>query len=92
MHFVFLKVSYKFVQLTLFVELRRCVPIKAPVYKDISIFSCALCFVVTVYYTIVPLTLFVELKRFVPIKAPDCKYISIFNCGLSFVVKVSYSF
>ena len=66
-------------------------PIKASVYKDISIFSCALCFVLKVYYNIVSLTLFVELKRFVPIKAPVCKDISIFNCALCFVVKVYYN-
>ena len=60
-------------------------------YKDISIFNCALCFVVKVYYNFVPLSLFVELWRFIPIKAPVYKDISIFNCALDFVVKVYYN-
>ena len=77
--------KYNFFPLTLFVELRRLRPINGPVYKDISIFNCALCFVVNVYFNFVPLTLFVELRRFIPIKAPVYKDISIFNCALCFV-------
>ena len=69
MHFD-VKVYYNIVPLTLFVELSRFIPIKAPVYKDISIINCALCFVLKVYYNIVPLTFFVELSRFTLIKAP----------------------
>ena len=61
-------------------------------YKDISIFNCALRFVVKVYYNMVPLTLFVELSRFIPVKAPVYKDTSIFNCALCFVVKVCYIF
>ena len=80
-----MKVNYNFVPLILFVELSRFIPIKAPVYKDISIFNCALCFVVKVYYNVVPLTLFVKLRRFIPIKAPVYKDISIFNCALYFL-------
>ena len=71
--------------MTLFVELRRLRPKNGPVYKDISIFNCALCFVVKVYYNFVPLTLFVELRRFIPIKAPVYKNIIIFNCALYFL-------
>ena len=51
-------------------------------YKGVSIFNCAFCFVVKVYYNFVPLTLFVELRRFIPRKAPVYKDISIFNCAL----------
>ena len=57
-------------------------PIKAPFYKDISIFNCALCFFVKVFYNFVPLPLFVELSRLIPIKAPVYKDISIFNCAV----------
>ena len=73
---------YHFVQLSLLVVLRRFIPISRLVYKDVSIFNCALCFVVKVYYNFVPLTLFVELRRFIPRKAPVYKDISIFNCAL----------
>ena len=73
------KVNYNFVPLTLFVELSRLLPIKASVYKDITIFNCELCFVVKVYYNFFPLTLFVESSRCIPIKAPVYKDISIFN-------------
>ena len=55
---------------------------KAPVYKNISIFNCALCFVVKVYYHFVQLSLLVGLRRFIPIKAPVYKDIGIFNCAL----------
>ena len=61
-------------------------------YKDISIFNCALYIVANVYYNIFPLILFVKLRRFIPIKAPVYKDISIFNCALFFVVKVYYPF
>ena len=60
------KVYYHFVQLSLLVVLWRFVPINGPVYKDISIFNCALCFVVKVYYNFVPLALFVELSELYP--------------------------
>ena len=76
------KVYYNFFPFTLFLELRRFIPIKAPVYKDISIFNCALCFVVKVYYHFVQLSLLVELRRFIPMKAPVYKDIGIFNCAL----------
>ena len=76
---------YNIVPLTLFVELRSFIPLKAPVYKDISIFNCALSFVVEVYYNFVPLPLFLELSIFIPIKEPLYKDISIFNCALFFV-------
>ena len=78
---------YNIVPLILFVELSRFIHIKAPVYKDISIFNCGLSFVVKVSYNFVQITLFVELRRFIPTKAPVYKDISIFNCALCFVVK-----
>ena len=59
------KIYYNFVVLTLFVELSRFITITEPLYKDTSVFSCALCFVVKVYYNFVPLNLFVELSRFI---------------------------
>ena len=86
------KMYYDILPLTLFVDLSRFIPIKAPVYKDISIFKCARCFVLKVYYNFDQLTLFVELRRFIPIKAPVYKDIRIFNFALCFVVKVSYNF
>ena len=55
---------------------------KTPVYKDISIFECAFCYVVKVYYNFVELTLFVKLSRFIPIKALVYKDIRNFNCAL----------
>ena len=82
MHFVlFKKEYYNIVPLTLSVELSRFIPMKAPVYNDISIFNCALCFVVKVYYHFVELSLLVVLKRFIPINGSVYKEISIFNCA-----------
>ena len=60
--------------------------------KDISIFNCALCFVVKIYFNFVELTLFVKLSRFIPIKAPVYKDISVFSYALCFVFKVYYNF
>ena len=63
-------------------ELRRFIPIKEHVYKDISIFNYSLCFAEKVYFNFIELTLFVKLSRFIPIKDPIYKDIGIFNCAL----------
>ena len=58
---------------------------KTPVYLDISIFNCALCFVVKVYYHFVELSLLFVLRRFIPINGPVYKDISIINCAFVFL-------
>ena len=86
------KVYCNFLPLILFVELSRLIPIKAPVYKDISIFNCALCFVVKVYYHFVGLRLLVVLRRFIPINGPVYKDIGIFNCALYILLRFTITF